>query len=97
MPARTQKLLTVVCESLLESDLSHEVLSLGAVGYTITDARGLGTHGMRSGSWAKEGNIRLEILCDEAVSQRIIEHLRRTYDKDYGLLVFSSDVELHSS
>ena len=97
MPARKQKLLTVVCESLLESDLSREVLSLGAVGYTIIDARGLGTHGMRSGSWAKEGNIRLEILCDEAVSERIIDHLRRTYDKDYGLLVFSSDVELHSS
>jgi hypothetical protein len=97
MPARKQKLLTVVCESLLEPDLSREVLFLGAVGYTITDARGLGTHGMRSGSWAKEGNIRMEILCDEPVSERIIEHLRRTYDKDFGLLVFSSDVELHSS
>ena len=63
----------------------------------ITDARGLGSHGKRSGAWAKEGNIRLEILCDEVVSQTIIEHLKRTYDQDYGLLIFSSDVELESS
>lgn len=94
---RKRKLLTVVCEAMLESDLAEELVALGAVGYTITDARGLGTHGMRSGSWAKEGNIRLEILCDEAVGQKIIEHLKRSYDKDYGLLVFSSDVELHSA
>jgi hypothetical protein len=93
---RKRKLLTVVCESMLEPDLAEEIVALGAVGYTITDARGLGTHGMRSGSWAKEGNIRLEILCDDAVAARVIEHLRQNYDRDYGLLVFSYDVELHS-
>ena len=97
MSARQQKLLTVVCESMLESALARELVSLGAAGYTISDARGLGAHGLRSGSWAKEGNIRIEILCDEAVAQKIIEHLERSYDKDYGLLVFSSDVERHSS
>jgi hypothetical protein len=97
MEARKRKLLTVVCESMLEADLGKEVVALGAVGYTITDARGLGTHGMRSGSWAKEGNIRLEILCDEAVAVRLIEHLKRNYDRDYGLLIFSSDVDQHSA
>lgn len=97
MVTRKQKLVTVVCESLLEPDLTKEVVSLGATGYTVADARGLGSHGMRSGAWAKEGNVRLEILCDEAVSLRIIEHLMRNYDKDYGLLVFSSDVNLHTS
>jgi hypothetical protein len=94
---RKRKLLTVVCESMLEADLAKEIVALGAVGYTITDARGLGSHGMRSGSWAKESNIRLEILCEEAVGQRIIEHLKRRYDRDYGLLIFSSDVALHSA
>jgi hypothetical protein len=97
MATRKQKLVTVVCESLLESDLTREVVALGATGYTVADARGLGSHGMRSGAWAKEGNIRLEILCDEAVSLRIIEHLMQSYDKDYGLLIFSSDVDLHTS
>lgn len=94
---RQRKLVTVVCESMLEPDLAREIVALGAVGYTITDARGLGTHGMRSGSWAKEGNIRLEILCDETVGGRIIEHLKQSYDRDYGLLIFSSDVEQHSA
>ena len=41
MSARKRKLLTVVCESMLESDLAREIVSLGAAGYTVTDARGL--------------------------------------------------------
>jgi len=97
MAARTQKLITVVCESMLEADLTREIVSLGAAGYTVIDARGLGSHGMRSGAWGKEGNIQLEILCDEPVGQKIIDHLKRNYDKDYGLLIFSSDVERHSA
>jgi hypothetical protein len=97
MAARAQKLITVVCESVLEPDLTREIVSLGAAGYTVIDARGLGSHGMRSGAWAKEGNVQIEILCDGPVSQKIIDHLKQRYDKDYGLLIFSSDVERHSA
>jgi hypothetical protein len=78
-------LLTIVCEAVLEPFLEEELPPLGVTGYTITDARGLGTHGRRSGAWRKEGNIRVEILCSPALAERVAEHLRKEYEANYGL------------
>lgn len=89
-------LLTIVCEAVLEPFLEEELPPLGVTGYTITDARGLGTHGRRSGAWRKEGNIRVEILCSPALAEMVAEHLRREYEANYGLLIFSSPVQVHS-
>ena len=96
MNAPNQLLLTVICEAILESDLEVELPRLGVRGYTISDARGSGTHGRRSGAWRKEGNIRVEILCDATLAQRVVEHLCREYERDYGLLIFSTSVQVHS-
>ena len=68
-----------------------------AHGYTISDARGLGTHGRCNSAWRREGNIHLEISCDDALRQRIVDHLRGQYERDYGLLIFSTPVEVHSA
>ncbi|MCP5279191.1 MAG: transcriptional regulator [Thiobacillus sp.] len=90
-------LLTIVCEAVLEPFLEEELPHLGVTGYTITDARGLGTHGRRTGAWRKEGNIRVDILCDPGLAERVAEHLRREYEANYGLLIFSSPVQVHSA
>lgn len=97
MNAPTHLLLTIICEAVLEPFLEQELPPLGVTGYTITDARGLGTHGRRSGVWRKEGNIRVDILCDPALAERVTELLRREYEANYGLLVFSSPVQVHSA
>lgn len=96
MNAPNHLLLTVVCEAILESELEVELPRLGVRGYTISDARGSGTHGRRSGAWRKEGNIRVEILCDPALAERVVAHLCREYERDYGLLIFSASVQVHS-
>ncbi len=44
-------LLTIVTEAVLESTIAADILRLGARGYTVTDARGSGSHGVRSGAW----------------------------------------------
>jgi len=93
----THLLLTIVCEALLESELEQELPRLGVTGYTIIDARGLGVHGRRSGAWRKEGNIRVEILCTPPLAERVVDHLRREYERDYGLLIFSTSVQVHSA
>jgi len=97
MNTQTHWLLTIICEAILESDLERELPALGVRGYTISDARGSGTHGRRSGAWRKEGNIRVEILCDEVLGQRVVEQLRREYERDYGLLIFSTPAQVHSA
>lgn len=87
-------LLTIISETVLEDKLIDEIMSLGAKGYTITEARGRGTHGLRSGKWSASGNIRIEVVGDDELCSRIVTHLHVTYEENYGLLMYTSAVEL---
>ena len=87
-------LLTVICEAALEHTLQDELDALGASGYTITDARGKGTHGRREASWAPHANIRLETLCDRDTALAICQRLRERYYDNYSMVLYLSDVEV---
>jgi hypothetical protein len=94
MPTKT--LLTIISETVLEDTLVDEIMSLGAKGYTITDVRGRGTHGLRSGKWSAGGNIRIEVVGDAEMCARIVSRLHDTYEENYGLLMYTSLVELQN-
>lgn len=96
MTAQPMILLTIISEAILEDMLVDDVTELGAKGYTITDARGRGSHGLRSGNWRKEGNIRMEVVGDANLCSRIIARLHATYEQDYGLLMFTNSIELQN-
>ena len=88
------KLLTVVCEAELEALVAEDVLRLGARGYTVTDARGQGSHGARDASWHHSGNVRFEILCDVKTGSEIARHLRQRYFTDYAMVCYFSDAQV---
>ena len=88
------KLLTIICETDLERKLSDDVMTLGAHGYTVTDARGRGAHGERDAAWAPSGNIRLEVICEEAVARAIAAHVKTTYFANFGVVLYMVDVEV---
>lgn len=90
----SRKLLTIVTEAALEGVLTREVQKLGAHGYTITDARGSGSRGIRNAGWDTSSNIRMEIVCDAQTARAIAAHLRERYYKDYAMIIFLSDVEV---
>lgn len=92
MNSLTRKLLTIVTESALERVLSDDLERLGARGFTITEARGKGSRGMRSGTWDKNSNIRIEILCDTTTAEAVTVHLQKHYYEDYAMVLFMSDV-----
>lgn len=88
----SRKLLTIVTESAIESLVVRDIDRLGASGYTITEARGRGSRGVRSSSWDASSNIRVEVVCDADSADRIATHLRATYYQNYAMIVFISDV-----
>lgn len=94
MSSHNRKLLTIVTEAALESVLGEEIEKLGAHGYTITDARGKGHHGMRNASWDVSSNIRIEVVCDEKTARDIAAHLRKHYYENYAMILMLSDVEV---
>lgn len=93
MPVQSMELLTIITEAVLEDTIIKELIALGAKGYTITEARGSGAHGLRSGDWTISSNIRIEVVGDAALTARIVERLQAEYERDYGLLMFTTRVE----
>jgi hypothetical protein len=89
-------LLTILSEAVLEDTLVDEIMALGAKGYTISEARGRGTHGVRTGKWTAGGNIRIEVIGDANLCARIVGRLQASYERDYGLLMFTCPVELQN-
>jgi nitrogen regulatory protein PII len=87
-----QKLLTIITEAALENLLVEDLQRLGAKGYTIVDARGKGSRGVRSGDWELGRNIQIEVICTAAVADAIIAHCVKTYYDNYAMILFVSDV-----
>jgi hypothetical protein len=89
-----RRLLTIVTEALLERELLAEFEALGVRGYTITDARGRGSRGTRQSDWAQEGNVRIEIVCEPALAERVAARLRERYYDHYAMIVYLQDVSV---
>lgn len=89
-----RRLLTVVTEAVLERELVAELEALGVRGYTITDARGRGSRGRRQSDWAQDGNIRIEIVCEAALAERVAARLREHYYDHYAMILFLQEVSV---
>jgi len=91
---RTIKLLTVVTEAALEHAIQRDLKSLGAKGYTISNARGEGSRGARTGSWEASGNIRVEVVGSEETVRAIADHLQQRYYENYAMIIWLENVEV---
>ncbi|ULQ47027.1 hypothetical protein JN531_001790 [Flagellatimonas centrodinii] len=94
MQTETRKLVTVICEAPLEARLIADIERLGARGYTLTEARGKGSRGVRDAGWDRNANLRLETLCDSATADAIAMHLRDHYYDHFAMIIFISDVQV---
>ncbi len=87
-------LLTIVTESVVEPTLLRELERMGVKGYTVSDARGMGSRGARDAAWQELANIRIEIICARAQAEEVLEHLQTRYFKDYAMVSFLQEVEV---
>lgn len=92
MKTHARKLIVIITEAALESLLVKDILRLGAHGYTIADVRGGGRHGTREAAWEGDRNIRMEVICDEAVAEAIAAHVREQYSVNYATTIFVADI-----
>lgn len=87
------KLVTIVAEAVLEKRLLEEIRRQGAKGYTLTEARGEGSRGLRTMDWEGQ-NIRLEAIVSEGVAERILQVLQEHYFPYYAVIAFVENVEV---
>ena len=94
MTPSIRKLVTIVTEAQLERELTRDLESHGILGYTITDARGRGTHGQRASSWELSGNIRIELICEAAHAAELMAYLQTHHYQHYAMVLYAQDVEV---
>jgi nitrogen regulatory protein P-II 2 len=87
------KLVTIVAERILRSRLIQEVQELGARGFTLTEATGEGSRGVRASEW-EGANIRLETIVSPTVATRIVEHIASVYFAHHAVIVYVHDVDV---
>ncbi|MGL6070481.1 P-II family nitrogen regulator [Craterilacuibacter sp.] len=92
MDYHPKKLLTIVCEAVLEVPLTRDIQRLGAQGYTVVDARGGGHYGVKRAAWSFDRNIRVEVICEPDIADAIAGHIASSYAQDYGLVLYIGDV-----
>jgi nitrogen regulatory protein P-II 2 len=87
------KLVTIVVEPVLEPRITAALKSLGASGYTVTEARGAGSRGTRMGEVPGEGR-RIETVVSPAAAERILQYIADHYFADFAVIAFANDVEV---
>jgi nitrogen regulatory protein PII len=94
LPTEKRALLTVITEAAIEQTLLRDLQRLGVRGYTVSDARGRGSRGVRNAAWAEAANIRIEIICPRAQAESVLEHMQQRYYANYAMVAFLADVEI---
>lgn len=87
-------LLTLITESVIEQPLLRDLEAHGVRGYTVSDARGRGSRGVREGAFAESANIRIEVLCTRAVAEAALAHVRERWYDNYAMVAFLQEVEV---
>lgn len=87
------KLVTIVAESVLQEQICRSLDSLGATGYTLSEATGKGSRGMRVGE-LPGSNVRIETVVEPEIAERILELLGRLYFPHYAIAAWVHDVEV---
>jgi len=92
MQWHARKLLTVIAEAALERKLIEASLALGIGGYTISEVRGGGAHGVRAGEWEGERSIEFKVLCDADAADRLAGAIMERYSRHFALVLYTTDV-----
>ncbi len=96
MTLATEKrtLLTVITEAVIEEALLRDLEKLGVRGYTVTDARGRGSRGVRDGAYDAAANIRIEVICARPLAESAAKHIQTLYYANYAMVAFLHDIEI---
>lgn len=84
---------TIVAESILEARLIDDLRVAGALGWTITSARGEGPRSRRVSDF-EGGNVRVETLVSEDVAERIWARLAEAYFPNYAITAWTYAVHV---
>jgi nitrogen regulatory protein P-II 2 len=93
MPVTNLKLVTIICEPVLEAKIEQDLKRLGATGYTVTEGRGTGSRGLNADA-IPGSNLRIEAIVAGPKAEPIMQWLADHYFEHYAVVAWLSDVQV---
>ncbi len=93
MAVTTLKLVTIICEPVLEAKIEQDLKRLGASGYTVTEGRGEGSRGLHAGD-IPGSNLRIETIVAPDKAEPIMQWIADHYFEHYSVIAWLSDVQV---
>lgn len=89
----TVRLVTIVAEAVLASSIFALLKEQGVSGYTLTEVRGEGSRGRRTGEIPGE-NVRIETLVSPATADALLAEIARRWFADYAIVAWATNVSV---
>lgn len=97
MTHRAEKIV-IITEKVIAEDVADLIMESGATGYTICNAGGRGSRGIRSGGRAVMdlfSNVKIEvIISSKEKAEEIADKVADTYFENYSGIVYLEGVEI---
>lgn len=88
------KLVTIICEAVLEDRVVELLRDCGAHGHTAFNVRGSGQQGERSADIAETGNVQIEVIVKPAVAEVLLARLYADWFASYAMVAYESEVRV---
>ncbi len=92
MNLHPMKLVTIICESVLEEQIVNLLTASGAHGHTAFTVRGCGSQGLRSADIAEAGNVQIEVIMKPAAADALLARLHAELFKDFAMVAYVNDI-----
>ena len=86
-------LVTIITERIFRNEILEKVKELGATGYTLTDATGEGSRGVRASDWEGK-NVKIEVVASNEVGNAIIDFIADVYFENYSVIAYAYPVSV---
>ncbi|MBC7691915.1 MAG: hypothetical protein H7222_09100 [Methylotenera sp.] len=87
------KLLTVICEPVLSSELIELAKSMGVSGFTTTAVQGEGSAHRHSGE-VPDAKMKIEVIAEAALALQVMDRIAEEYFKNYSLIAYLIDAHV---
>jgi len=84
---------TIISERFLKDDIIDIIKKNNGKGYTMSDAEGEGSRGIRASEWEGK-NVRIEVIASTEITNKILEAVSGQYFENYAVIVFTQDVNV---
>lgn len=85
-----RKLVTIIAPEAHGDSIVGEIAAIGA-GASISEVRGVGTHGARPDTW-HGANVQIQTVLDEEGAARLLAHLEQRYLPTLAIVAWVVDV-----